>query len=188
MARDITSGFQTEIEASSLSPIIMIKAEFDSGDTLAWSGYGNLVYDGDTFVGTGTFLSISEIEETQKLQANSVSFALSGIPSSYVSLALSEDFQGRKITAWFAVLDSSGSIISNPYQIFSGRMDSMEIYDDGSDSRITVSAESDLIDLRLSRERRYTPEDQKIDYQDDDGLDFVPLVAEVEVIWGNKTP
>lgn len=184
MARDISSGFQTEIEGDNLSIALLIKAEFDGGDVLTWSGYGDIVYDGDTYQGTGLFLSMSEIEETQKMQANGVTYSLSGIPSELVAIALSEEYQGRPITAWFAVLDSDRAIIADPYKIFSGKMDVMDTEDDGESAVITIRAESDLSDMRDAKERRYTPEDQKLDYEDDLGLDFTPTIQDIEVVWG----
>ena len=54
MARDITSGFQTEIEAQSLNPLILGKAEFPGGDVNIWSGYGDIVYNSDTYSGKGS--------------------------------------------------------------------------------------------------------------------------------------
>lgn len=185
MARSITSGFQDEIEASILSPAILVKAEFDGGDVRLWSGYGSITYDSETYTGTGHLGRITTIEETQRLQANGVTFQISGIPSSLISVTLSEDYQGRPITCWFAVLNSAGQLISDPYQTFSGKMDVMEIHDDGDTSIISIRAESDLIDLRESREKRYTPEDQKIKYPSDQGLDFVPTIQDTEVVWGS---
>ncbi len=51
MARDITSGFSQEISAQRLAPIVLAKAEFDSGDVNLWSGYGNIIWNGDTYLG-----------------------------------------------------------------------------------------------------------------------------------------
>lgn len=184
MARDITSGFQTEIEASVLRPIVLIKGEFDSGDLRFWTGYGELTFDSEVYTGSGDLVKMQRVEETQSLTANNVSFELSGIPSSIVSIALTEDYQGRPITAWFGVLDDNFSLIADPYQIFKGFMDVMTIADDGETATITVSSESELIVLKESKERRYTPEDQKQDYPNDLGLDFVPLIQDIELAFG----
>ena len=47
-----------------------------------------------------------------------------------------------------------------------------------------MTAESKLIDLERSRARRYTSEDQKIDYPDDKGLDFIADLQDKAVVWG----
>jgi hypothetical protein len=184
MARDITSGFEAEIDASVLRPIILIKAEFDSGDLRFWTGYGELTYDSEIYTGSGDLIQMNRVDETQSLTANNVSFELSGIPSSLVSIALAEDYQGRPINAWFGVLDSNFSLIADLYQIFSGYMDTMQIEDDGLNAKIRVNSESELIVLKESKERRYTPEDQKQDYPSDLGLDFVPLIQDIELTFG----
>lgn len=186
MARSITSGFQTEIEAQSLMPCLLAKAQFDSGDVRVWSGYGDIDFNSETYSGVGNFLGINQVEETQTLEAKSTAFTLSGIPSSYVSLALNESFQGRAISCWFGVLDSTKQLVADPFKIFSGQMDTMQIMDDGTNSSITINAESDLIDLRKANVRNYTPEDQKIDYSSDKGLDYVPLIQDLAISWGGN--
>lgn len=183
MARDITTGFEAEIEASALKPCILVKAEFDSGDLRLWSGLTEITYNAEAYTGAGNLLSVSAVQETQDLKANNVNFGLSGIPSSLVSIALSEDYQGRRITAWFGVLNDSG-LISDPYKIFSGFMDVMSLSDGGETAEITLSAENELIELRDAKERRYTPEDQKIDYPNDKGFEFVPTIQDRIVTWG----
>lgn len=184
MARDITSGFQTEIEASQLRPILLLKAEFDSGNVFMFTGVGTISWGGDDYLGGGNLLSIESIEETNELKAASTRFKVSGVPSSSLSLALSEDYQGRPISCYFGVLNSSGAIIADPYLVFKGKMDIMEITDSGETSEIIISAENDLIDLRVSRPRYYTPEDQKIDYPSDKGFNFVPNIQDITISWG----
>jgi hypothetical protein len=184
MARDITSGFQTEIESKLLRPAVLVKAEFESGDVNLWSGYGQLIYNSDVYEGAGSLLKISGVQETQELKAISVTFQLSGVPSSFVSLALTENPRGRNISCWFAVLDTDYTLIADPYLLFKGKMDKMPLSDDGETSVISVIAESNLVDLRDSKERRNTPEDHKIDYPTDLFFDFIPTIQDRVVTWG----
>lgn len=184
MARDITAGVISELDAQELSPIFLIRAEFDSGDVNFWTGYGSLSYGGNTYTGSGHLLDIEGIRETQELVANGVDVTLSGLPTSLVALALSENYQGRPLTIDFAVLDSDAAIIADPYQCFKGRMDVMLIEDDGREAKITVTSESDLIGLRDNKERRYTDEDQQAEYPGDLGFEFVSLSQDVTLTWG----
>lgn len=184
MARSITSGFQTEIEASTLKPILLTKAEFDSGDIRFWTGYGTLVFNSENYTGSGNFLSVTPVIETQEVVANKLQFTLSGINSAIISLALQENFQNRTITLWFGVLDSSNALVSSPYQLFSGIMDTMQISDNGSEATITITAESEIVDFKLPRERKYTDEDQKAYYPTDKGLEFASILQDLEIPWG----
>ncbi len=185
MVRSLTAGMVTEVTASSLRPILLVKLEFDSGDLNLWTGIGDLVFGGDTYIGAGDLLSFSRIEETSNLKAIGMAAILSGIPSSIISIALAEDYMGRPVTIWFGSLSSTGALIADPEPIFAGLIDIVPIEDAGDTATIQIQAENRLVRLEESRVRRYTPEDQAIDYSGDKGLDFVvALNDDRAVIWG----
>ena len=100
MARNTTAALDTEMNASELRPALFVKAEFDSGDINLWSGLGDKDFGGDTYTGAGELLNISGVQETQKLQANGLTFTLSGMPTSLISIALTEEYQWRPISMW----------------------------------------------------------------------------------------
>lgn len=183
--RDLTPDFITEIEATQLRMAFFVKFEFDSGTSRIWSGYGTKIFLGETYIGLGSLGSISAVEESQELRANNVTFKLSGIPTANISAALSEDYQGRPVTLWLATLDEDYAVIDDPLELFSGIMDVMEIQESRETASLTVRCESDLIILQKSKLRRYTPEDQKIDFPDDKGLDFVASIQDAELLWGS---
>lgn len=186
MSRDLTSGFISEIEAQTLRPVLLVSSYFDSGTIRTWTGYGTLSYGGNDYSGVGDLLSIEKIEETQDLSQTNVRFNLNGVPTATLSLALTENFQGRRIEAYFGVLNSSGAIIADPYLVFAGRMDTIDITDSGDTCTISVNAESDLIDLRTNRETKLTAEDQKARYPNDKFLDFVSKITDIQIPWGVK--
>lgn len=186
MARDLTSGFIDEIDASQLHAEIFVKMFFDSGTAFAWTGIGDKVWNGDTYAGVGDLASFGRMEESSIVKASGTVMILSGVKSSWISIALQEDYQGRRAEIYFAVMDASNEVIADPYQLFAGKMDVMEIEDNGQEATISVSVENDLIDLFKARLRNYTPEDQKIYFPNDRGLDFIPFIQDAEVIWKEK--
>ena len=186
MSRDLEADLITEIEAPVLSPILLSEFLFDGGAVRFWNGLGELTAFGNIYTGTGNLLSISEYEETEDLQAQGISFTLSGIPSNILSIALQEPYQGRECNLYIGALDSSNVLVSDPYCIFSGFMDVMEITEAGEICSIQVNAENKMVILNRKKDRRYTPEDQKVDYSADLGLDFVPLLQDKEIIWKAK--
>jgi len=183
MARDLTAGYITEIEAKVLRPAIFVKLFYDSATVYVWSGYGSKDWNGDTYAGLGHLASIGKIEETQVVRANGVNLFLNGFDSSLISLALQEDYQGRACEIYYAVLDSSGAPISDPYLIFSGNMDQKEIEDNVETANLILSVENELIDLFKPRLSHYTPEDQKSRYPGDKGFDFIPFMQDADIIW-----
>lgn len=184
MSRSLTTSLKNETLASSLEPAFFAFFDFQAGPVRVWSGIGDKVWSGNTYNGLGNLGTISPIEESVEAKASGVSFQLSGIPSSLIATVLADNYQGRDVKLWFAALDSSGNVISDPYQVFGGRMDLLEI-DDGADTAvIRVNAESRMIDLRRNNERRYTHEDQQIDFPGDLGLQFMPTAQSTPFVWG----
>tara|TARA_Y100000114_G_scaffold150652_1_gene166395 strand:- start:802 stop:1719 length:918 start_codon:yes stop_codon:yes gene_type:complete len=83
-----------------------------------------------------------------------------------------------------SLLPSSSIILGQPYTIFDGFMDVMRLNDSGGNANIALNCESQLVALERPNTRRYTPEDQKIDFPNDEGLDYVAGLQDDEIIWG----
>jgi hypothetical protein len=182
--RDLTVSVQNAISADQVSPILLFEGEFATSTVRVWSGYGNLSWNGYTWLGVGTFGGISSISETADIKASGVTVSLSGIPLDMISLTLSEVRQNKIGRVYMGFMNSSNAIISDPYLAFEGRLDIPAIQDDAESAVITISYESRLIDLQKARELRYTDEEQKRLYPGDKGLEFVASLQEADIVWG----
>ena len=154
MSRNLTAGMVTEVTAEKLKPLVLTQFEFDSGNINLWNGIGDISFQSTIFTGAGDLLEISPVEETENIRAAGVNFRLSGIPSAIISIALGEDYQDRPCSMWFAAQSTAGALVADPFLIFKGRMDVMQIDEGGETSSISVSAENRLIDLQRPIERR----------------------------------
>lgn len=180
MSRELSDSIDAISTAKSVDPFFTIDIDFDSGPLYIHSGVGNLVIGSKTYIGVGNLLSIGELVETADMQAVGTTIAISGIPSSYVSLALSEPYQGRDVRIY---LGSSAS--SSDYtEIYSGQLDQMNLEDSAEYAIIEVTVENELIRLERPTIRRLTLEDQKTRYPDDLGLEFVTSLKETDMEWG----
>jgi len=186
MTRTLTAGLTAETLAKNLAPVLFLELETADGISRAWSGYGTMQWNGQSWIGLGHLAGVSPIEETGDVQAKGVALSLSGIPQTLISLALGSVRQGMPVRLWLGALDATGTVIADPYLTFQGRFDTA-IVDEGAESAtITIQAENRLIDLERPRERRYTPEDQAIDYPDDRGLDYVASIQDKALVWGRS--
>ena len=193
MSRVLSAEMLAVATADVVRPIYLVKAEFDSTppedrNLYLWSGFGDLTFNGKNYLGVGNLLSISAVDESTDLTATGASIVLSGIQSPLLAIARDEDYQGRPITIYLGALDDTGDLIASPTVLFSGFMDVMTISEAGETSTISVTAENKLIAFDRSYVRRYTAEDQKIDYPNDMGFEFVAKIADQEIIWGRASP
>ncbi len=104
MSRTLTAAMQTAIARADQQIILLAEIETDSTPIRAWTGAGDIVFEGNTFSGVGEFGSVSQIEETTEIAARGISFGLSGIPSSLLSSALQDMRQGRTAKLWFGIV------------------------------------------------------------------------------------
>lgn len=177
---------QSAVTADLVRPIILVQCAFDSGNLNLWNGVGNLTVSSVDYVGAGTLLTIGEITETSELQANGITVTLSGITDPLLAKARDEDYQGRELKVLLGAMDASNGVISTPVNVFSGFMDTMVINDSSETATIQIAVENRLIGFERTRIRRYTAEDQLIDFPNDKGLEFVADMAEKEIVWGRS--
>lgn len=205
MSRDLLPEFVGGLQQPVVYPFFAVDLNFQSGPLYFWSGYGELLIDGKTYLGVGNLVNISSLEETTEIEAKGAVVTMSGIPSSYLSLALSEPYQGRECKIYFGLWLRNSFITteaSDPIttenlfelspesgtrylaEIFSGELDQMNISEEGSTCTISVTAENVLIKLERPVVRRFTNEDQKSRFPSDRGLEFVAGLQDKEVFWG----
>ncbi len=187
MARDLTAGVITELSASRVRPILFVEVEFSSGFVRFWSGIGDFTWDSKLWTGAGNLLSVTPAGETTTVRANGITMSLSGINPAVLSAVLANAQQGKPATCWLGFLDASDEIVADPYLFFKGRVDVPEIEEGPETATVTITAESQLIELRKVRPRRYTGQDQKIDYPTDLGFDFIPHLKSWNGIWGKAS-
>lgn len=186
MARALTAGMLAAIATGSVRPLLLYEGEFSGGTTRLFTGHGTLIWNGNTFTGAGQMLRITAIQEVSELQAVNFTVSLNGQLSSLISIALAQVRRGKPGSVWLGLLDAGGVLIADPFLCFKGRADKPEILPDPSQAVISVGYESRLIDAARRRARRYTPEDQQIDYPNDLGFDFVPSLQDAVFTWGRR--
>jgi len=183
MSRDLTAGMQTAIAAETVRPVALVKITLDTDTILVHSGVGDIVFNGDTYLGVGNFGDITEIKESESIAPTQVSVSLSGIPPEYLSFAMDEDYQGREAFIYKALLDENHDLIADPVLAFRGRCDYSDIQL-GATATVQLTIQSRLADWNRPKIRRYSHEDQQLDYPGDLSLEFVPQMVEKPIVWG----
>jgi len=205
MSRDLPVEFIGELTREVVYPFFAVEIDFASGPLYVWTGYGDLIANDNTYLGAGQLVNISSVEETTEIEAKGATITMSGIPSSFLSLALTEPYQGRPCRIYFGLWLSNKEISTEANQIittenlfnfevegesnffaeiFSGELDQMNISEEGSTSTISVTAENVLIKLERPVVRRLTNEDQKSRFPNDRGLEYVASLQDKEIFWG----
>ena len=152
---------------------LFVEMIFDLSTDRLWTGPYDISWGGNTWTGAGGMLGVSRVPETSELKAHGVNVVLSGVPTSMITTALDENYQGRTANLYYGFFDDDGAVIGTPTKIGGFIMDVMRITEGGDVSVITMSLESRLAILDRVSPRRLTFEDQLLDFPGDLGLEFI---------------
>ncbi len=183
-SRQMTDDMALQSVAKRTAPALFCEMLFDSGPLRLWTGLGPVQWNGSEWLGSGDLGQVNPVVESSKNETVGMSFRLTGIPQDKLSLALAEPYQGRVVRLYLGMLDSIGNVIPDPVLMFAGLLDVMQINEGAETAEITVTAESIFADFETPRVRRYTPEDQAIDYPGDTIFSRIAALQDAEVVWG----
>tara|TARA_R110000744_G_scaffold40461_2_gene91827 strand:+ start:256 stop:894 length:639 start_codon:yes stop_codon:yes gene_type:complete len=164
-----------------------VKAEFDTDDILVWSGTDDLVISSETYTGAGSLLTISNVEENLELKSNGLAIALSGMDSTIVSYAITENYQNRPITVFMGYVMGGTNEVAGTLTLFKGRMTSLVVNDTPDGATVTIDAENRLIDLDRPSNFRYTKESQNFLHSGDTGFNRVASLQDKQIVWGKAS-
>jgi hypothetical protein len=182
--RPLAPAFDAAVQDARLEPIVLFEGVFDAGTLRFWTGFGTVSWNGQSWNGFGNLVGLSAIEETLDTRATAVRIALNGVAPSIISTVLAQARHNQAGRLWFGALDAAGNVIADPYFCFAGKLGGVSIEDSGDACTVSVTYESELALLEQSAERRYTDEDQRIDYPEDAGLEFVAGLQDKQIPWG----
>ena len=185
MSRPLASGVISAFAADHVPFIIFVEMDFASGFVRVCNAGYTFPWNSLSWIGVGELGAINVIAEDTTQYAHALGLSLSGIDPALISLALNGGYKGRSCKVWIAPLTSEFAVIANPVNVFTGRLDTMDI-ELGETATITLNAESRRIDQNRPRIRRYTNEDQQLDYPGDLGFEFVSQAASKEIVWGRS--
>lgn len=185
----LTSEMASALQAGELLTVMFVYAKFLDGEVRLWTGYGPLEWNGQTWQGIGTLLSISSIEEGTDVEFRGITLGLSGFDANLIAEALGQVQQGLPVVVYLGLFypGSPYGIIRDPLISWAGRMDQPVINAAGDTATISLSCENRLSGMNVAVDRRLTHEDQSRDWPLDTGLIFVVSIQDQVLYWG-RTP
>ena len=182
--RNLDPSLAAALSNSVIIPAILVMLTFKSGTRYMWSGSGNLIYNGQTYLGVGALGTVESISEGIDVRADGTSIKLSGIDPTIQAECLTDIQLGAPAKIWFALLANGLNIIGIPYLLFNGTVDQPVVTVSPSEVSIQLRLENNLINLQRASNRRYTSADQRIEHPNDCAFGWVELMNDIALLWG----
>lgn len=186
MSRDFSSAALTQYAGGHISERVFVFIDFDSGAVRLHDGWGNITWNSQTWSGIGDFGGISTVQEAPDVGPRSVTLRLSGVDSAYVASALDRtDYKGRTVEIYVGACDADGDLVADPDLLWRGTADVASVTMDKNAAEIELQCENELADLGEPNLNRFSDEDHQLRNPGDDFFEYLPLMINRNVKWGN---
>ncbi|MBF8706129.1 hypothetical protein [Pseudomonas putida] len=160
--------------------------DFPDGMVFAHTGTGDLVLDGITYQGVGTFGEVGQAQESSSSGSPmSVELTLNGLDATIISETSLKGCRGRNAKLLFVVINQAGEYAADI--LFSGRMDAAQFAYSGNGSdgnAIRVPIIDRMAEWSRIATERWTDENHRARYQDDRFFFAVAQMADWPIYWG----
>jgi len=184
LSRYASSTNQTEGDKARIGMFIACALDFSSGFVRAHNAIGDYTWGGNTYNGVGKFGGIEVAEESMDMVPRAITLTLSGVDSSLISTATTENYQGRAATLFMGLVNlDTNALIDTPETLRVMRMNQMTIIL-GEQSSIQLSLEQRM--RMAPRVARNTDADLKLLYSSARFFDLLPKIPLFHGTWGTK--
>lgn len=174
--KTLSAGITAEITARSYicaelvefgltTPLFFTTAQFDvvtSTDTSSGT---------QTYLAQGNFMSFSSVTETEELRINNVSVNFSGATSTFVNVALSDNYLHRTIRIYKIWFDKSTmAAIDAPLLIYNGTVTGASVADTEMESTVSFVTANQFYDFERTAGRRTNNGSQRRFFPGDAGM------------------
>jgi hypothetical protein len=188
MTRALDAATLSALEAATATPIYFVElGPFNDTSPESYlrlhTGIGTITWNSLAWTGAGDLASIDSVRESTSFRPEAIRMGLSGVSSDVTNVVFNTNYYRRPCKMYLGAL-SDGALVADPSIIFSGFIQKIDMVMGAPDGdRVLLTAESELILFKRSRDVRYTDNELQSEYSGDLGLQFLESVATQKVVW-----
>ncbi len=184
--RALASGNVSHINSRNTHPVLMANFQFTgSPPVYVHSGLGNIIYDGNTYLGVGSLGGVDGLEETEALVPAPVRVSLSGLDPAFFAEALNAANYGDKATLYIGYRNDDGTLVDEPWIFYRGRIEHSRVIK-GVENVVVMTIQHELAVLNKKTGTKFTDEEQQRRYPGDTAFQFVQDMATIQLKWGRS--
>lgn len=189
--RGASASVQAAAAAGTVVPVVFVELHFPAETSRLTNAGISIQWNGFTWLGAGAATTIDTIGEGLDPQSRGLAFTLSGVATNMLSYAIGAPYRNGTAQVWVGLLDpQTYAVVDSPVVIWVGQMDVMTPSIEPSASTVVAAirleCESRMALWARSKGRRYTHEDQQLDYPGDKFFEFIPRLQEAQLPWGRS--
>lgn len=192
MVRNLTQDQNDYLSGNSLISVLLIEiaGAGTAGATVYFTDAAyDLVFDGNTYLAQGTFLSVSATEENADLAIVSATIVLSALTAATVtSFATSTQINKSVVISRGLINFSNNQLLGdsageNVIVIFKGKISGYSVSDRNNSAEISIQVSSQFINFDKRTGRKTNPGNFQIEHPNDFSMDFSSATIK-DLKWG----
>ncbi len=189
MSDRLPAASKAQTIATTVHPVVFVKLELTSvnGFQYIHNSLGDIVWDGQTWLGVGDLGEVGVIQEGEQISPYSLLLTLSGIDSTLIDETVNQDYFNRPVKVYIGYLvTNTHALVEDPTLMWSGKIDDMTLLL-GETNAIQLRAESDLAIFDLSNDRLYSDGDLQEEHPGDLFFIYQAQMKDLKLRWGGDT-
>lgn len=180
--RTLSATELAALAAPNVAAVLLLEMLYSPTPLRANSSAVDIDFGGQTYLRTGSLGNVDPVRDTTG-EITALKFALSGVPSGALALALGSSARNVPTTLRLAILDPDTHAVLGAPVIFAGIGDQTPVTEGETSSTIAVTAQHLGTVLRRRKPFRNTDADQQRRYAGDTSRRFVVTQAQKKDVW-----
>jgi len=186
MARGLTTAVKNALATQNIKPVVLIDIGFPTPIYITNHSHdltSSISGSSQTYTASGHLLTVQAVNETSTPTKNTLSLGLSGVDQTYISVVLNTSVTGDIVRIYQAYLDSSNSIIADPFLLYYGTIDDVKIQDNATTASLTINVTSHWGAFDKIGGRTTADNSQKRFFSTDLGMSYSAVTIQ-DIEWG----
>ena len=188
MTRSLTTAIKNALATNDIRPVHLLTIGFstpvnftDCSFSLTSSISGSSVtYNPSDFV-----IGVSDFTEEIDVTKSSLTISLSGADQTFISTVLNENVTNDEVSIYRGLLDSSSSLIADPFLLYKGNIENFAVNESEKDSVVNITVVSHWADFEKKNGRKTNNTSQQRFFSTDVGMDFASQTV-LAIKWGRE--
>ena len=189
MARGLTTAVKNELATKNINSIHLVHLNLASNTFAFTENSFNLTSSisgsSTTYLSSGVLLDVTNVKESQGVNVSRINLTITGVDQTYISVVLNNNVIHDEVKIFRAFLDSSNSIIADPFLIYHGFVNSFQIVDNNSTATVKFELESYFANSSQVNGRITNNQTQQRFFSRDKGFEFADQIIR-DLKWGNS--
>ena len=190
MARGLTTAVKNEYATRNVNSVHLV--EIDLGTTTVYFTENSFNLTSSisgtsrTYLSSGVLLDVTNVNESAGVNVSRLNLTITGVDQTYIALVLANNITHNAVTVYRALLDSSNSIIADPFLLYKGFINGYQIVDNTQTATVKFDIESHFANAGQVNGRITNNETQQRYFPNDVGFEFSDQIIQ-DIKWGKKT-